>query len=988
MKKRIWSILIVFCMIIGLVTNMQVMSVSASNTAGDLVSIAQGELGNGCSKYTHYVGSINGSYNYAWCAAFVSWCGNQAGVSCISKTASCYAQYQYMTSHGGYEVSSPQAGDIVFFYCGNCSGTANQWCHIGIMINSTTSIDGNYYINGSSKVAYDNSYSHYGSLGYKHSSGIRKIYVRPNYGVNSAILPGTIDSSWNVPTTVTATHRITTYNEYGNAESDHYIDPGDSCYITEVYTNGFVKVQYPIPGGKRWAYAKASDFPLEKQFGNPVDLGTNFYAYIINTYAWKHLTNDGCNVSMRSETGAANQVWRFERQGDGSYKIISCKDNLVLDDQNFGQTNGTNVAVCANNDSTAQRWFIYGSSGAYYLKAKCGNLVLDVNGASKADGTNIQMWEKNDTVAQKFQIWKLNVAGKAAFSVSAGTSTTETKFSWNKTSDTTRYVVKIWKNKVWQGSSFKEFETKNTSWSVKLPEGTYEAYVDSNNSFSCTCSNIVRFTIKKGECTHKFGNWTTTKKATCTTDGREQRKCSLCGKTESRTVKATGHKFTSKVVEPTYEQSGYELHTCSNCGYSYKDHYTDVKPKQLISISVTSMPKKISYFISEPLDTTGMKVTASYSDGSKKEVGGWKIDGNTNKAGGTSIRVEYTEGGKTAYTTFEITVKQRKKETITITYYDYNGNMYGAPAHYASNQSFDLIKEYPDIYCRIQLDPDGGSPSQSSVAVSAPFLGWYTSMGARGTRYAPGQSVSFSSSINLYAGYGDKTIGTLPQPYKEGYSFKGWYTKDDGKQVLSGATVSDGCELVARWEKKEIEENEKTQENEDKQDEELGDYENPDGDGDEDEDAEDPVDIGDEIATDEAIYTVTKLGKAPCVEYAELFDDDVQNVVIPSTITENGVTYSVTSVSEKAFYKNTGIRSVTIGKNVEKIGSKAFYGCKNLTKIVIKTEKLKSGNVGSKAFTKVSQKAKAYVPKEKYSAYKKILKKAGIGSKAKIYKSE
>ena len=119
MKKRIWSILIVFCMIIGLVTNMQVMSVSASNTAGDLVSIAQGELGNGCSKYTHYVGSINGSYNYAWCAAFVSWCGNQAGVSCIGKTASCYAQYQYMTSQGGSEVSSPQAGYIVLFYYGN-----------------------------------------------------------------------------------------------------------------------------------------------------------------------------------------------------------------------------------------------------------------------------------------------------------------------------------------------------------------------------------------------------------------------------------------------------------------------------------------------------------------------------------------------------------------------------------------------------------------------------------------------------------------------------------------------------------------------------------------------------------------------------------------------------------------------------------------------------------------------------------------------------
>lgn len=810
------------------------------------------------------------------------------------------------------------------------------------------------------------------------------LYHAYNYEIDTdpVILPGIIDNSWKVPVNINAAQRITTYNDRGKAESNHNIDPGDNCYITEVYTNGFVKVQYPVSGGKqRWAYAKASDFSLEKQFGNPVDLGTNFYAYIINTSAWKHLTNDGCNVSMRSETGAANQVWKFERQGDGSYKIINQKDKLVLDDQNFGQTNGTNVAVCTSNDSTAQRWFIYGSSGAYYLKAKCGNLVLDVNGASKADGTNIQMWEKNDTVAQKFQIWKLNQAGKANFNVAAGTSTTETKFSWNKTSDTTHYVVKIWKNKVWQGSSFKEYETKNTSWSIKLPEGTYEAYVDSNNSFSCTCSNIVRFTIKKGECTHNFGNWTTTKKATCTVDGSEQRKCSLCGKIESRTIKATGHKYTTKVLEPTYTQKGYTLHTCSVCGYSYKDNYRDVKSKQLTSISVTAMPKKTSYYVSDPLDTTGMTVTAYYSDGSKKDVTGWKVSGDTSQAGSKSIRVEYAEGGKTVYTTFDITVKQRKEETITITYYDCNGNMYGASAHYASNQSFNLMKEYPDISCRIQLDPDGGNLSQKSVAVSAPFLGWYTSMGAKGTRYAPGQSVSFNSSINLYAGYGEKTVGTLPQPYKEGYTFKGWYTKEDGKQIFSGSTVSDGCELVARWEKKEIEENEDSHED-------LSDYENPDDNEDKDSDIEEQITVGDEITTDESVYTVTKLGDTPCVEYSELFDDEVTQEVIPDTITVDGVTYLVTAVGAKAFYKNTDLKQVTIGKNVSEIGGKAFYGCSSLSKVIIKSDKLKSGSIGSNAFTKVAKNVKVYVPGTKYSTYKKILKKAGIGSKAKIYKKK
>ena len=36
------------------------------------------------------------------------------------------------------------------------------------------------------------------------------------------------------------------------------------------------------------------------------------------------------------------------------------------------------------------------------------------------------------------------------------------------------------------------------------------------------------------------------------------------------------HIYEDSVVDPTYETGGYTLHTCSVCGYSYKDTYTDV----------------------------------------------------------------------------------------------------------------------------------------------------------------------------------------------------------------------------------------------------------------------------------------------------------------------------------------------------------------------------------------------------------------------------
>ena len=38
----------------------------------------------------------------------------------------------------------------------------------------------------------------------------------------------------------------------------------------------------------------------------------------------------------------------------------------------------------------------------------------------------------------------------------------------------------------------------------------------------------------------------------------------------------SAHTYTDSIVSPTYETGGYTLHTCSVCGYSYKDTYTDV----------------------------------------------------------------------------------------------------------------------------------------------------------------------------------------------------------------------------------------------------------------------------------------------------------------------------------------------------------------------------------------------------------------------------
>ena len=56
------------------------------------------------------------------------------------------------------------------------------------------------------------------------------------------------------------------------------------------------------------------------------------------------------------------------------------------------------------------------------------------------------------------------------------------------------------------------------------------------------------------------------------------------------------------------------------------------------------------------------------------------------------------------------------------------------------------------------------------------------------------------------------------------------------------------------------------------------------------------------------------------------------NVVIPSSVTYNGTTYSVTSIGDYAFYDCSSLTSVTIPNSVTSIGKSPFEGCSSFTK--------------------------------------------------------
>ena len=99
-----------------------------------------------------------------------------------------------------------------------------------------------------------------------------------------------------------------------------------------------------------------------------------------------------------------------------------------------------------------------------------------------------------------------------------------------------------------------------------------------------------------------------------------------------------------------------------------------------------------------------------------------------------------------------------------------------------------------------------------------------------------------------------------------------------------------------------------------------------------------------------------------------------KNVTVPAQIYAQGITYKVTSIGAKAFNNNKKLTKVTIGTNIVKINSNAFFNCKNLKTVTIKSVHLTGKTANKKAFKNAHKKLVIRVPKKVKRIYKKIFK--------------
>lgn len=299
---------------------------------------------------------------------------------------------------------------------------------------------------------------------------------------------------------------IACYNESGDYGHVLFVENviGDTVYFSESYY-----LSYPY----YFNYGSLSIADMETYRGGfqgyiylgitpaptYVDLGSDFYAFIIKQDSWKHLAAENGNLQLSStgnNSADPKQIWHFIKTSDGSYKIVNEYDGRCLDAANFGTSNGTNVGVCASNDSTAQRWFVSTKGSGYALSPAYTSMVIDIDDSLNDPGTNAQLWQPANTSAQIFSIYKLTEDGvtyskpakPSAVTVNASISSNKLNISWSQSPLIGRYDSRVYDVIIYKGSAsgtpiHKKTGLNATSCSYTLDgEGTYYVKVASVNT--------------------------------------------------------------------------------------------------------------------------------------------------------------------------------------------------------------------------------------------------------------------------------------------------------------------------------------------------------------------------------------------------------------------------------------------------------------------------------------------------------------------------
>lgn len=131
-----------------------------------------------------------------------------------------------------------------------------------------------------------------------------------------------------------------------------------------------------------------------------------------------------------------------------------------------------------------------------------------------------------------------------------------------------------------------------------------------------------------------------------------------------------------------------------------------------------------------------------------------------------------------------------------------------------------------------------------------------------------------------------------------------------------------------------------------------------------------------------AVNKITGTGKSKTVEYVRSTRKNVSKITIPAKVKLKGQNYKVTAIAQNAMKNSKKLSYVIIGKNVKKIGKKAFYGCKKLRYIYVKSKKLTAKNIGKQAFGNGYNSPRVKSAKSVWRRYARTFPSRGLSKRA------
>ena len=450
---------------------------------------------------------------------------------------------------------------------------------------------------------------------------------------------------------------------------------------TKSLGKGYFSAYFTIWNGSGSVDTKRTYFYV----GQKQNVGTDFYTRIKNNAANKYLTNSNGNVNGTTLNCSKQQIWKFVRQSDNSYKLISAYDNGAMDVKDYATSgSGTNVQMNSSWDTNAQKFYVYYINKSYYFKPVCADLALDLSNKT----SNLEVWGAGfNWNPQKFSIEKVNTNDIGVHKFSTWTTT--------KNATCTQVGTKSRKCTVCGKTETQTIaKTGHKSVTDKAIPATCTTDGKTEGSHCSVCGAVIKAQDTIKATGHKFGNWTTTKSATCTESGTQIRKCETCGATESKSLSAKGHtEVVDKAIPATCTTDGKtEGSHCSVCntvikvqtvinatGHKSSGWITD----KAASIGVKGSKHKECTVCKKVLETAEIPAlsrisiskasvtlsTSTYAyDGKAKKPGVMvKLNGKTLK-NGTDYTVSYSNNTKVGTAKVTITGKGNYTGSVSKTY--------------------------------------------------------------------------------------------------------------------------------------------------------------------------------------------------------------------------------------------------------------------------------------------------------------------------------